>query len=42
MIHRRMVKDDDRGVDEALNEHNDDGSPLSVTTKHYLSFGNRQ
>lgn len=42
MIHRRMIFDDGRGVGEALNEYNKDGTPLSVRTKHYLSFENRE
>ena len=36
MVHRRLVEDDGRGVDEPLNEPGTDGKGLTVTGTHYL------
>ena len=36
MIHRRLLRDDGRGVSQALNESGTDGQGLTVTGVHYL------
>ena len=36
MVHRRLLKDDGRGVGQALNESGTDGQGLTVTGLHYL------
>ena len=38
MVHRRLLKDDGRGVDEALNEPGLDGKGLIITGRHYVSM----
>jgi len=40
MIHRRLLVDDGRGVDEALNETDADKQGLRQTVRHYIVFGN--
>ena len=39
-IHRRILKDDKRGVSEALNEPGQYGDGLIVRGKHYVIFDN--
>ena len=39
MIHRRLQKDDNKGVGEALNEIDLDGEPLKAKMRHYISNG---
>lgn len=39
MIHRRLLKDDNKGVGEALNEIDLDGLPLKARMRHYISNG---
>ena len=39
-IHRRILKDDKRGVSEALNEPGQYGDGLIVRGKHYVVFDN--
>ena len=39
-IHRRILKDDDRGVAETLNETGQYGDGLIVRGKHYVIFDN--
>ena len=36
MVHRRLLKDDGRGVGEPLNEPGTDGEGLTITGTHYL------
>lgn len=38
MIHRVTIKDDWKGVGEALQERDSSGSFINVTTRHYLSY----
>lgn len=40
MIHRRLLEDDGRGVEEPLNETDSDKNGLRQTVRHYLVFGN--
>ena len=40
MIHRRLVQDDGRGVEEPLNETDADKNGLRQSVRHYLVFGN--
>lgn len=39
MIHRRLLKDDYRGVEEALNEVEANGEGLRQTLRHFVVFG---
>lgn len=39
MIHRRLLKDDNKGVGEPLNEIDLDGEPLKAKMRHYISNG---
>jgi hypothetical protein len=36
MIHRRVLYDDNKGVDEPLNEKGLDGKGMKTTLRHYL------
>lgn len=38
MIHRRILHDDNRGVEEPLNETTPDGTGITVSLKHWLFF----
>lgn len=38
MHNRRLLKDDSRGVGEALNESDSDGQGMKVNTKYYLQI----
>ena len=38
MVQRRILKDDWRGVDEALNETDSNGNGLGVTVTHYVQL----
>lgn len=40
MIHRRLLADDARGVQEPLNETESDGKGLIQSVRHYVVFGN--
>jgi lipopolysaccharide export system protein LptA len=40
MINRRTFADDNKGVGEPIDEHDADGKPLRVRTKHYLTNKN--
>jgi len=40
MIHRRLLVDDGRGVEEPLNETDSDKQGLRQTVRHYVVFGN--
>lgn len=42
MIQRRLLYDDSRGVGEALNERNLDGSGVTQKVRHLLGFFNQQ
>ena len=42
MLHRRLLRDDAKGLNEALNEKESDGSGLKVKTQHQLLFGDRE
>lgn len=39
MIHRRLLADDGRGVEEPLNEVDSDGKGLRQVVRHYVVFG---
>lgn len=39
MIHRRILEDDDRGVNEPLDETEADGSGLKQRVRHCVVFG---
>ena len=41
MIHRRLLKDDGRGVGEPLNELDEDGEGLRQLVRHYVVFGDQ-
>lgn len=41
MIHRRLLTDDWRGVEEPLNETDADGEGLRQTVRHYVVFGDQ-
>lgn len=41
MLHRRLLMDDSRGVDEPLNELDTDGEGLRQRVRHYVVFGER-
>ncbi len=41
MIHRRLLKDDYRGVEEPLNETDADGKGLKQSFRHYVVFGDK-
>lgn len=41
MIHRRLLKDDSRGVGEPLNETEVDGKGLTQNVRHYIVFGDK-
>jgi hypothetical protein len=41
MIHRRLLKDDGRGVEEPLNELDKDGQGLRQLVRHYVVFGDK-
>jgi Glycosyl hydrolases family 38 C-terminal domain len=41
MQNRRLFKDDDRGVDEALNETDEYGNGISVTARYRVIFTER-
>ena len=41
MLHRRLLKDDSRGVNEALNETDTDGEGLRQRVRHYVVFGDK-
>ena len=38
MINRRTFADDNKGVSEPINEHDIDGLPLKVRTRHYITM----
>jgi hypothetical protein len=40
LIHRRLLVDDDRGVEEPLNETDADKQGLRQTFRHQIVFGN--
>lgn len=40
MIHRRLLHDDGRGVEEPLNETDADKEGLRQLVRHYVVFGN--
>jgi hypothetical protein len=40
MIHRRLLNDDDRGVEEPLNETDADKNGLRQLVRHWVVFGN--
>jgi lysosomal alpha-mannosidase len=40
MIHRRLLADDGRGVEEPLNETDADKQGLRQLVRHYVVFGN--
>lgn len=42
MIHRRLLKDDDKGVGEPLNEIDQDGEGLKVRCRHWLLGADRE
>ncbi len=42
MIHRRLVLDDERGVNDPLNELDRDYKGMRVRCRHYLTFSNNQ
>ena len=39
MIHRRLLEDDSKGVNEALNETSSNGKGLTQRVRHYVVFG---
>ena len=39
MIHRRLLHDDARGVNQALDETQHDGSGLKQKVRHYVVIG---